>query len=123
MLVDLALAYFSNTDSHYFLCWEQWYFFRFEIFRSPTPPERMCTYSFLFYISGGTLYPVFFRVTQIKPILPIHSRSYWHQLYSFILLNFPPASDMWPSGMGVVMCATLEQRAFCSSLLHLSEVM
>lgn len=31
MLADLALACFSNTDSHYSLCWAQRYLLRFEI--------------------------------------------------------------------------------------------
>lgn len=60
MLADLPLVYFSNTDSHYFLCWAQWYFFIFEIFQG-LPASELSTHLLLFYISGGTLYPLFFR--------------------------------------------------------------
>lgn len=56
MLVDLALAYFSNTDSHYFLCWEQWYFFRFEIFQGlPCLPNLACALTLSYFTSAEAL--------------------------------------------------------------------
>lgn len=57
MLVDLALAYFSNTDSHYFLCWAQWYLFRFEIFQGlPCLPNLACALTLSYFTSVKALF-------------------------------------------------------------------
>ena len=57
MLVDLALAYFSNTDSHYSLCWTQRYLFRFEIFQGlPCLPSLAHTLTLSHFISVKALF-------------------------------------------------------------------
>ena len=77
ILVDLALAYFSNTDFHYSPCWAHRFWFTFEMFQAlPCLQTLAHAISLLRFHNSLLFLPIILQEwPEMKPTLPIHGRN------------------------------------------------